>query len=68
MKRQPTIGRLSSLRLLFKTLLVALFVVGGSFAFGQFTGPTDGMCEWDLEACCCYRFRELVDSGAVKGE
>ena len=60
MKRQPTIGRLSSLRLLFKTLLVALFVVGGSFAFGQADGPTDGACEWDLS--------DLVDSGALKGD
>lgn len=60
MKRQPTIGRLSSLRLLFKTLLVALFVVGGSFAFGQADGPTDGACEWDLE--------DLVDRGGLKGD
>lgn len=59
MKRQPTIGRLSSLRLLFKTLLVALFVVGGSFAFGQAEGPTGTDCEWDLES--------LVESGALKG-
>ena len=60
MKRQPTIGRLSSLRLLFKTLLVALFVVGGSFAFGQADGPTDGACEWD--------FDDLVDQGGLKGD
>lgn len=67
MKRQPTIERLSSLRLLFKTLLVALFVVGGSFAFGQFAGPTDGMCEWDLDAAAT-GLESLVDSGAVKGD
>ncbi|MDE0644921.1 MAG: hypothetical protein OXH84_01615 [Gammaproteobacteria bacterium] len=60
MKLQPTIGRLSSLRLLFKTLLVALFVVGGSFAFGQFAAPADSGCEWDLEA--------LVTNGALKGD
>ena len=67
MKRQPTIGRLSSLRLLFKTLLVALFVVGGSFAFGQFAGPTGGDCEWDLDTAATGS-ESLVDSGAVKGE
>lgn len=60
MKRQPTIGRLSSLRLLFKTLLVALFVVGGSFAFGQADGPTGGACEWD--------FDDLVRDDALKGD
>ena len=60
MKRQPTIGRLSSLRLLFKTLLVALFVVGGSFAFGQFEAPDDSDCEWDLE--------DLVDQDGLKGD
>ena len=60
MKRQPTIGRLSSLRLLFKTLLVALFVVGGSFAFGQFEAPDDSACEWDLS--------DLVDQDGLKGD
>lgn len=74
MKRQPTIERLSSLRLLFKTLLVALFVVGGSFAFGQFEGPdgenaedTTSACTWDLDAAATGS-ESLVDSGAVKGE
>jgi len=46
--------------LLFKTLLVALFVVGGSFAFGQFEAPDGSDCEWDLSA--------LVTNGALKGD
>ena len=65
MKRQLKIGGLSSLRLLLTTLLVATFVVGGSFAFGQADEPGD--CTWAQDDDGNH-FPGLVTRGGLQGD